>query len=341
MTLLDEIREQPETIRRVIDGNRDAAAEIASRVRAVAPTSVVIAARGTSDNAARYAQYVWGARNRLSVSLTAPSLFSIYETPPDLEGALVVGISQSGESPDLVAVLDEANSQGRLTLAITNNPRSPLGEAADLCFELGTGEERAVAATKTYTAQLAAVAVVSAALDGSPLELDGVVSDVGAVLAQSDRIAEVASVFSGVERAAVLGRGFNHSTAFEWALKLQELVYVLAQPYSAADFVHGPLALVSDGFPVFAVAPSGAPHAGMHLLLKQLTNELGSRLAVISDQPETLDLAEAPISIPSGPEWLTPIVCAVAAQLFTHHLAIAGGLDPDSPRTIAKVTRTM
>jgi len=297
-------------------------------------------ARGTSDNAARYAQYVWGARNRINVALTAPSLFSVYHAPPRLDGAQVVGISQSGESPDLVSVLEEARAQGRPTLAITNHPGSPLAEAADLCLELATGEEHAVAATKTYTAQLAAVAVLSAALNGDDGGLDTVATDVEAVLGASDEIAEAASVFSGTEGAAVLGRGFNHSAAFEWALKLQELAYVLAQPYSAADFVHGPLALVSEGFPIFAVTPSGAPHAVVHSLLERLRNELGSTLAVITNEPETLELAEAPIRIPTGPEWLSPIVCAVAAQLFTYHLAIARGIDPDSPRTIKKVTRT-
>ena len=340
MTLWQEIHEQPETLQRVIDDNREAVATIARYIRDVAPTSVVIAARGTSHNAARYAQYVWGARNRFNVALTAPSLFSLYEAPPKLEGALVVGISQSGESPDLVAVLDEGRAQRQLTLAITNHPASPLAEAADLCLELRTGDEHSVAATKTYTAQLGAIALLSTALDGGLGNLDSVTADVDAVLRNSDQIADAAAVFVGAEGAAVLGRGFNHSTAFEWALKLQELAYVLAQPYSAADFVHGPLALVSKGFPVLAVAPRGRPHASVHALLERLTTELGSRLAVISNDRKTLALADAPITIPTGPEWLTPIVAVVAAQLFTYHLAIADGLDPGSPRTIDKVTRT-
>jgi len=341
MTLWQEIHEQPETLQRVMDGNRDAVGEIAERISDVQPTSVVIAARGTSDNAARYAQYVWGVRNGLNVALTAPSLFSVYEAPPRLDGALVVGISQSGESPDLISVLDEARAQGRLTLAITNSPESPMAEAADLCLQLRTGDELAVAATKTYTAQLGAIALLSVTLAGDTGELDNVAADVEVILGQSNEIANAAEMFAGAGGAAVLGRGFNHSTAFEWALKLQELAYVLAQPYSAADFVHGPVALVSKGFPVFAVAPNGKPHASLHVLLERLTDVLGSRLAVISNDAETLALADAPISIPAGPEWLTPIVSVVAAQLFTYHLAIADGLDPDSPRTIDKVTRTV
>jgi len=161
--------------------------------------------------AARYAQYVWGTRNSFNVALSAPSLFSLYKAPPRLDGALVVGISQSGESPDLVAVLDEARAQGRLTLAITNRPASPLAEAADLCLELRTGEEHAIAATKTYTAQLAPIALFSSALNHDQRTLDGLGADVDKVLRSSDQILDAAAVFAGVEAAAVLGRGFNHS----------------------------------------------------------------------------------------------------------------------------------
>ena len=147
-------------------------------------------------------------------------------------------------------------------------------------------------------------------------------------------------MFADVSDAAVLGRGFNHSTAFEWALKLQELTYTLAHPYSTADFMHGPLALVSPGVPVLAVAPTGVPLPSMYELLEKLTNELGAHLAVISNDDSTLNLAEAPIRIPPGPEWLSPITAVVAAQVFSYHLAVAKGIDPDSPRTIHKVTRT-
>ena len=341
MTLWDEINEQPDALQRLIDHNRGVVDDIAGRVHAARPSSVFIAARGTSDNAARYALYVWGARNGFNVSLAAPSLFSVYEQPPRLDGALVVGISQSGESPDLVAVLEEASNQGRPTLAITNYASSPMAEVADFNIELHAGEELAIAATKTYTAQLAAIALLSSAFRGDTESLDEVGANVATVLGETDRIADAAAMFADVDDAAVLGRGFNHSTAFAWALKLQELTYILAQPYSTADFMHGPLALVSRGFPVFAVAPTGAPHRAIFELLDRLKNELGSRLVVISNDDETLGLADAPIRIPADPEWLTPITAVVAGQLFSYHLAVAKGIDPDAPRTIQKVTRTM
>lgn len=340
MTLWDEVHEQPTTLSRLIDGHRSSAVEIASWIKDANPSSVLIAARGTSDNAARYALYVWGARNRFNVALAAPSLFSVYDTPPRLDGALVVGISQSGESPDLVAVLEEARTQGRPTLAITNHPDSPLARIADKCLELHTGQERAVAATKTYTAQIAAVASLSGALTGDTDHVDSIPGAVEQVLAGGDLIARAASQFTDMDAAAVLGRGFNHSTAFEWALKLQELTYVLAHPYSTADFIHGPLAVVSRGFPILAVDPIGSPHQGVTELLRRLTDELGSRLVLISNDEDALGLADAPIPIPAVPEWLSPIPAIVAGQLFTWHLAKAKGLDPDSPRSIQKVTRT-
>lgn len=340
MTLFDEINEQPDALQRLINHNRGIVDDIAGRIHEASPSSVFIAARGTSDNAARYALYVWGARNGLNVALAAPSLFSVYEQPPRLDGALVVGISQSGESPDLVAVLEEANAQGRPTLAITNHADSPMAEAADFGIELHAGEEFAIAATKTYTTQLAAIALLSSALRGDTESLDELGANVATVLGEADRIADAAAMFADVDDAAVLGRGFNHSTAFEWALKLQELTYILAHPYSTADFMHGPLALVSSGFPVLAVAPTGAPHRAIYQLLDRLKNEFGCRLAVISNDDATLRLADAPIRIPTSPEWLSPITAVVAGQLFAYNLAMAKGIDPDSPRTIQKVTRT-
>ena len=340
MSLWDEIHEQPDTVCRMVDTNRSVAHEVASLIGAADIASVVIAARGTSDNAARYAQYVWGSRHRLQVALATPSLYTLYRRPPRLDGAIVIGISQSGESPDLVAVLQEARCQRRPTVAITNHPDSPLAMTADVCFELGSGEERATAATKTYTSQLAAVALIAAAMGGDDAGLSRVADDVTRVLAAGEQIADAASRFSDDASAAVIGRGFNLSTAFEWALKLQELAGVCALPFSTADFLHGPVALVADGLPVLAVAPSGTPLRGVHELLEHLRRDYGAKLAVISDDAQTLALADAAIPIAPISEWLSPIPAVVAAQLFTYYLTGFKGRDPDSPQGITKVTRT-
>ncbi len=341
MTLWEEIHQQPETLQRLAATGRSTAEEVARYIHSTSPAFVVIAARGTSDNAARYAKYLWGARNGMVVALAAPSLISTPGPPPRLAGGLVVAISQSGRSPDVVGVVEEAAAQGRPTVAITNDPGSPLAAAAEVCFDLGVGEERSIAATKTYTAELAAVALVSDALRGEVATLDAVPRSVESVLADSASIAGVAEAFARDRFAAVLGRGVHYATAFEWALKLQELASVLAHAYSTADFAHGPLALVTRGFPVLAVTSAGPLHARARALLERVSAELGGRLAVISDDRSMGDLAEGSIVIPVVAEWLSPIVATVAAQLFTYHLTVAKGSDPDAPPTIAKVTETL
>ncbi len=340
MSLWQEIHEQPAAMERALALNTDRVLEVARWIEHVAPDWVLIAARGTSDNAARYAQYVWGSRNGLAVGLATPSLFSVYRTPPALEGAMVVGISQSGESPDLVAVLAAAREANRPTLAITNNPGSPLAAAADMCLPIEAGVEKAVAATKTYTAQLMAIARLSAALRGDHAHLYQVPEAVRLVLQRADAISDVVGGFTDTAPVVVLGRGFNLSTAFEWALKLQEMAGVAALPFSTADFAHGPLALASDTMAALVVAPGGAALAGVRDLVERLAGEFNVRTAVVSDRPEVLDIASAPLAVPGVPEWLSPMVTVVAAQLFTYRLATARGLDPDLPRAIRKVTRT-
>ena len=334
MGLLDEIREQPEILTRVADANGVVDGEVADLVASC--THVVIAARGTSDNAARYAQYVWGMRNGLSVSLATPSLYSIYDSPPRLDGALVVGISQSGQSPDIVSVLTEARAQNRPTVAITNEPGSPLADTADVVVPLHAGAETAVAATKTYTAQLAVVASISERIRGERPALGHLPDLVRAVLDRSDDARSAAEEMKGFEHAAVLGRGFNLATAFEWALKMQELSYVVAQPFSTADFLHGPIAVVDRGYPVLAIVADGAAADDVSDALDRSrgrgapTLTLTNRGAV--DGPS--------LRFPVIDEWLSPIPAIVLAQLFTYWLTVEQGNDPDNPRGLSKVTRT-
>jgi len=207
------------------------------------------------------AKYLWGSTNRLPVALAAPSLFSIYDRPPELRHALVVGISQSGQSPDSVSVVAEGGRQGALTVAITNDPGSPLAQAAEFAVDICAGPEKAVAATKTYTAQLMAIAMLSAALSGQGgrlAELQRVPTLVQQALELDSAIGQAAERYRYMEQCVVLGRGYNYATAFEWSLKLKELAYVVAEPYSPADLQHGPVAILSQGFPVLAAVPGGA-----------------------------------------------------------------------------------
>ncbi len=346
MILRREIDEQPAIIERLIGAGAPHVERIAD---AVAPRIVardidlvVVAARGTSDHAAIYAQYRFGVDLRLPVALAAPSLGSLYGAEPRLDRALVIGISQSGRSPDVVGVVAAARRQGAATVAITNTPASELAAAAEHHLDLRAGEERAVAATKTYTASLTAVAMLVGAFatrlglvaDSSALAaIPDALSDALAPERESEAVA-VAGRLSASDRVIVVGRGFEYATAREMALKLKELARVSADPYSSADFLHGPLALVEPGLPVVVLAPSGRAAADADALLARL-GELGADPIVISDRPE------ASLKLPAGlPDSLMPIASVVPGQLVALHAAIARGIDPDSPRWISKVTLT-
>ncbi len=344
MTLHNEILEQPEVARRLLAAQADNIERIAASLRERPVGHVVIAARGTSDHAAVYAQYVLGVRHRLTVGLGTPSIVSLYGADPDVRDALVIGISQSGASPDVVAVVDAARVQGAPTIAITNEPDSLLAAAADRTIELGAGPEVAVAATKTYTAELLAIALLSAALADDPADRAAVAAipaTLARALALEPEIERIAADQTTADRALVIARGYEYATAREWALKLKELARVFADPYSSADFQHGPLALVEPGVPVIAVARAGAPEADLVTLLARLREDLEADVMVASDDAEALGHATWPVSLPTGtPEWLGPIVSIVVGQLHALHLTRARGLDPERPRNLRKVTRT-
>jgi len=347
MSLYQEIQEQPAVLRAGLAQNQAVMAAIAAAAAAVGLTHVVVAARGTSDNAARYANYLWGAANQLPVTLATPSLFSLYGQPPRLRDSLVIGISQSGESPDIVGVLAEGRRQGQPTVAITNAPDSPLAQMADFVVDIRAGVETAVAATKSYTAQLLAIAMLSVAWRPereramAAAELAALPDQIAALLDLDEQIAQFATRYRYMQQCVVLGRGYNYATAFEWALKIKELAYVVAEPYSSADFRHGPIAIVEPGFPVLAVAPSGKVQADMAALLNRLQAEHGAELLVISDEAALLATAVSPISIsPELPEWLSPLAYIVPAQLFCYHLTRLKGYDTESPRGLRKITRT-
>lgn len=341
--LYQEIYEQPAVLRKLIDHEHGVVKRLAAAIQARQIDYVVIAARGTSDNAGRYAQYLFGAVNRLVVALATPSLFSIYKQPPRFGNALVIGISQSGKSPDIVSVLAEARRQGALTAAITNFPDSDLGKQTDHVIMLHAGEEKSIAATKTYTASLAAIAALSAELAQKSemhAALDAVPDAVAATFKLSGAIGQVVERYRYMNECVVMGRGYNYATAFELALKLKELTYTIAEPYSSADFMHGPLALIEHGFPALVVAPSGVVLPEMQDFIHTL-QQREAEIIAISDDAKTLELARVPLELPQAvPEWLSPITAILPGQLFAMHLAKVRDFDPDHPRGLRKVTET-
>ncbi len=338
-----EIAEQPDVIARLLKDQRSNAEKIATAIRAFAPTFVCIAARGTSDNAARYAQYAFGAQLGLPVMLATPSLHTLYHAPPNLSRALVIGISQSGQSDDVRQVLADAQAQGALTLAITNAPDSPLAQNAEYHLDIGAGEERSVAATKTYTAQLGALALLTSALAGDAehfAALDQMPGHLAATLATSAEIGSWAQRYRYMNFCVALGRGYNFCTAFEINLKLQELCYIPGHGYSEADFRHGPIAMIQPGFPVVVIAPNDRTLPLMRDLLVKL-RERDAESIVISDDDEALALATRSVRLPTGiPEWLTPLTAVIPGQVLAMHVALAKGYPVDAPRGLNKVTVT-
>ncbi len=341
--LANEIAEQPAVLARLLSEERAAVERIAEAIRRKNPRYVMLAARGSSDNAARYSQYLFGTINELPAALATPSIFTLYEKAPRLQDALVIAISQSGQSPDIVAVVAEGRRQGALTVALTNAPESPLAQTAEYTINLHAGAEKAVAATKTYSTSLMALAMLSAALAGDPARFETLarVPDwIEAVLANRETTMAAAERYTYVDYCVVASRGYNYATAYEVALKLKELTYIVAEPYSSADFQHGPLALVEHGFPVFAIVPEGTMAGELLTFFGQL-NERGADLIVVSAQPEALALAQTPLPIASGiPEWASPLVTVVQGQLFALGLTLAKRFNPDQPRGIRKVTLT-
>ncbi len=344
MSLHSEILEQPERLEELLRSQRNTVEQIARAIAGRGISYVFLTARGTSDNAGRYANYLLGGMNGLPLALATPSLFTYYQRPPRLKGSLVVGISQSGQSPDIVSVVEEGRRQGCMTLAITNAPESPLAQAAEFVLNIQAGPEHAVAATKTYTAELMSIAMLSAALNPRGVQWE----DLGKVPAwasqaiqHDDAIAAAVERYKYVNHCVVLGRGYNYATAFEWALKLKELCYVEAEPYSPADFQHGPIAMVERGFPVLAIVAKGPVADSLMPMLKHLKQELLAEVLVVSNMDEALALTKPSFALaPDIPETLTPLVGIVPGQLMAYHLTQVKGYDPEKPRMIQKITET-
>jgi len=340
--LEQEIAEQPEAIRGLLTTQANIAQQIADAIRQFDPVFVLIAARGTSDNAGRYAQYLMGIQAQLPVALAAPSIHTLYEAPPNLSRALVIGISQSGQAQDVRTVISDAKKQGALSVSITNDVDSPLARVADHHLPLSAGKGLAVAATKTYTAELAAIAmIVTALIDKNQDELAKLPEYLAETLQLCEPIAEWAQRYRYMERFAVIGRGYNYCTAFEVSLKIKELCSITGVEYSEADFRHGPIALVQSGFPVITVAPTGKTLPGMIDLLKRLSETYHAECLVISDDDKACSFAQNAMRLPSGiPEWLMPVVAVVPGQTFAMHLAGVKGFSLDAPTGLTKVTIT-
>lgn len=352
--MLAEIREQPQVLEKTLARGLKPAAALRRTLERRRPRLIFLAARGTSDNAAQFGRYLLEITTGIPVSLAAPSIFTLYESPIDLRDTLVIGLSQSGESTDVNLVLERAKTQNAVTIGITNEPRSRMASLAEHTLLVRAGRERSVAATKTYTGQLLMLYLIAQAL-GAPIrtaELERIPAWTSASLTLEPAIAELAIRYRFMDHAVVVGRGLNYANAFEFALKLMETCYVVAERFSSADFQHGPIAMVEASFPVFLFAPPGVTWPGLHEMLVRLESLRADTLLITDRSHESLrDSRFRRVVIPANiarpaasrfpAELYSPIPYIIPAQLLAACLAAEKGLNPDQPRTLSKVTKTL
>jgi glutamine---fructose-6-phosphate transaminase (isomerizing) len=339
-----ELREQPDALARLLERQEEVARAAADAFRRRDIRYILIASRGSSSNVARYAQYLLGRAHRVPVMFATPSLYTIYEQPPRLDGAMVVGISQSGASPDVVAVLAEARDQGCPTLAITNDTSSPLARTAEAVLDLEAGREQAVAATKTYLNSVGAVALLFTAIGDDAVARDELLRMPEALEAQIQLSlgtdAPPLDEYRDAIGATVVARGVNYGTGYEVALKIRELTGLVTEAYSPADLMHGPIAAVQEGWPVIVVAPSGPARPSVEEVVAPLRAR-GARMIAISDVRAVLRRAQTRLPlVPGVPEWLSPLIAVVPGQVAALRLTELRGLDLDHPRGLRKVTLT-
>jgi len=341
--LLAEIGDQPSVVARLLNEQVDAVREIARIIRKRDPSAIVLVARGSSDNAAVYGRYLFEVCNRRLTSLAAPSGLTLYGRGPRLDQTAVIGVSQSGQGEDVVAYVREAREQGAITVAIVNDETSPLAQTAEWVLACLTGPEVSIPATKTVTAQMTLLALLSSSLeqlDRAADALDGLPSALRAALELRPFAAELSRVLAPTSLGSVIGRGFAFPVALEIALKLKETSYTRAEPFSAADFLHGPVTLVEPNYSALLVDVGGRSSQAA-VEIADAVRQRGGQAAMIraGELGAESDLPNLSLAVPVS-EPIAPIVALVLGQLFAVELALARGLDPARPRGLRKVTST-
>lgn len=341
--MMSEIFDQPEALRSTLDAERDHATEFRAFARKRNFRLVILVARGTSDNAALFGRYLLELTTGIPVSLCAPSVHTLYHARLRLEDTLVVGISQSGEGSDINLVLRSARRLGAYTVGITNEARSSMARTTHEVFLARAGRQRSVAATKTYTTQLLLLYLLASALgpEITLADVSEIPARAKAALKLDTEIKELVERYRYMRQCVVVGRGLNYANAFELSLKLMETCYVVAERFSSADFLHGPIAMIERDFPVIIFMPPGKPFRELGKLVARL-NGLRADTLVISSADARIPGATRAIRIPGDiPEIYTPIPYIIPGQLFAACLAEAKGIDPDKPRSLQIVTRTV
>jgi len=337
-----EIAEQPDAVAATLDGLRPLRADIADLARG--RRSIAFVARGSSDNAAIYGRYLLETHAHRAASLAAPSVATLYHSRVDLTDALVVSVSQSGATEEIVETQAWARACGAAVVAVTNDASSPLARQADIVLVTRAGQERAVPATKTYTTQLAAMTVLATALAEDPQGLDHdlarVPEQMAALIERQDGVDAAVDALAGTHETLVSGRGLVFGTALEVALKLEETCLRPVRGLSYADLRHGPIAVVdADLVTVLVAAADGPVLAGMHDIADDLAARGSTTIGIGGDEVFATRCAVG-VAGPDLPESLAPLALVVPGQLVVEALARRLGLDPDAPRGLEKVTQT-
>jgi len=340
--MLSEIAEQPAALARTISEERSKLAKLGQTLKSREIDLIVLVARGSSDNASLFGRYLLEITTGIPVSLSAPSVHTIYNAKLKLDHALVVGVSQSGEGEDINRVLENARQCGAFTVGITNEPNSSMTNLVNETLLTHGGRERSVAATKTFTGQMLLFYMLAAELSNrESIRYEAIPDFVSTALEQQAAITELVQRYVFMENCVVVGRGLAYANAYELALKLMETCYVVAERFSSADFLHGPLAMVERHFPVILFAPPGEMLAGVKGLIERLGELHADTLAITSDRQAAKLCTRSIIMSPQIDEFVAPIPYIVPGQLFAALLAEAKGLNPDAPRSLSKVTRTL
>lgn len=339
--MLQEIAEQPQVLERTIAAERDKMVKLGDFLRQKDIDVIILVARGSSDNAALFGRYLLEVTTGIPVSLSAPSVFTLYNAKLRLKRAVVIGVSQSGEGVDINHVLEQAKSFGAFTIAITNEEGSTMAKIADETLLIHAGREKSVAATKTYTGQMLHFYMLANQLAANKLDLTKIPQYASQALELRPKIEDLVERYVFMENCVVVGRGMNYGNSYELALKLMETCYVVAERFSSADFFHGPLAIVERRFPVVLFGPTGVTQPSSLELLNRL-HELNADCLSITNDAEIAKQSPNSLMLSADiDEFLSPIPFIVPAQLFAALLSSAKGLDPDAPRSLSKVTKTI
>lgn len=339
--MLAEIAEQPVVLEKTIRLESDKLKKLGEFLRGKDIDLIVLVARGSSDNAAFFGRYLLEITTGIPVSLSAPSVYTLYNAKLNLKRALVIGVSQSGEGADINQVLESAKKSGAFTLGITNQADSTMAKIADETLLIHAGREKSVAATKTYTGQMLHFYLLASILGETKLECEKIPQFANEVLTLKSEVEELVERYVFMENCVVVGRGLNYGNSYELALKLMETCYVVAERFSSADFFHGPLAIIERRFPVILFAPTGVTQKSNLNLLNRL-KELHADSFSITNDDKIAALSSRSLLMPKEiDEYLSPIPFIIPAQLFAALLAEAKGLDADAPRSLTKVTKTI